>query len=115
MNRSQRQRAENEVVFKRRNDSVKRMAKDLQHNGLDADIALQFTCECSDENCRETVGLTVSQYESARGTDRQFIIKPGHEQTDIERVIAYEGFSIVEKFQKPPKTDGKSNNTSATS
>lgn len=111
MTRSQKQRAENEAVFRRRNNLVKSMAKGLQHDGLDADIVLQFTCECSNENCIDTIGLTVAQYEACRGTIRQFIIKPGHEQGDIEKVIENEGFAIVEKFEEPPHTDGKLNNT----
>jgi hypothetical protein len=113
MNRSQRQRAENEVVFKERNDKVKKMAKSLQHDGLDADVILNFICECSNEDCRETVGLTLDEYESSRGTSRHFIIKPGHEQTDIERVVKYKGFSVVEKFEEPPETDGSLNATSS--
>lgn len=111
MNRSQKQRAENEVVFKMRNNSVSRIAKSFQHDGLDADVVLRFICECSDENCRDTVGLTVSQYESARGTSRHFIIKPGHEQPDMERVIKRAGYTIVEKFDNPPRTDGRLNRT----
>ena len=111
MNHSQKQRAENEVVFKQRNDTVKAIAKDFQHNGLDANVILNFTCECSNENCRETVGLTVDQYETARGTGRHFIIMPGHEQTDIEKVVKHEGYSVVKKFEQPPPTDGKLNKT----
>jgi hypothetical protein len=112
MNRSQKQRAENEVVFKQRNNSVKQIAKDLQHDGLDADVVLNFTCECSDENCKETIGLTVKQYETARGNSRQFITKPGHVQKDIEKVVKYSGYSVVEKFEEPPATNGKLNKTS---
>jgi len=91
------------------------MAKDLQHDGLDADVLLRFTCECSNENCKDTIGLTVSQYESSRHGSRQFIVKQGHAQKDIEKVVEYHGYSIVEKFAEPPPTDGTLNNTDTNS
>jgi hypothetical protein len=87
------------------------MAKRLQHDGLDPDTVLQFTCECSNEDCREAINLTVPQYESARSTSKQFIIKAGHEQTDLESIVKYDGYLIVQKFEEPPKTDGVLNDT----
>ncbi len=111
MNRQQQLRAQNEVVFKGRNNAVKRLAKDLQHSGLEADVVLKFTCECSNEMCRDTVGLTVAQYEAARGTSRQFIVVPGHEQPDIETIVRYDGYLVVEKLEQPPAGDGTLNKT----
>lgn len=115
MNNQQRRRAENEVVFRQRNDAVKNLAKEvLAHSKVE--LSLSFVCECSDENCEEKILLTVNEYESIRHTDRDFIIKPGHEQKDIEAVVWHdnhpEEFRVVKKFVQPPSTDGQLNRTS---
>lgn len=114
MNNQQRRRAENEVVFRQRNDAMKNLAKEvLSHSKVE--LSLSFTCECSDEECRETILLTIKEYESLRHTNRDFIIKPGHEQKDIESVVWHDDvpseFSIVKKFIQPPPTDGTLNRT----
>ncbi|GAC1600315.1 MAG: hypothetical protein NVS3B29_00580 [Candidatus Saccharimonadales bacterium] len=111
MSNSQKRRAENEVIFRMRNNAVKDMAKRLQHNGLSPYAVLQFTCECSNETCRDKVGLTVAEYEAVRGNSRDFIIQPGHEQPDIEKVVKVGYVAVVEKFIEPPRTDGILNKT----
>jgi hypothetical protein len=111
MNNFQNRRAENEVIFRNRNNAVKNIAKNLQHSGLNPDIILKFTCECSNETCRDTVGLTVPQYEAIRGGSRDFIIVPGHEQPDIEKIVKNGKYMVVEKFVEPPYTDGVLNKT----
>ncbi len=111
MNYSQRRRAENEVVFKQRNDAIKDVAKDVLENDDKVDLSLQLTCECSNEECRDIVELPLREYEKARRSTRDFIIKPGHEHEDIEQVVYRDGYLIVEKFEEPPATDGKLNKT----
>ncbi len=111
MNNSQRRRVENEVIFRERNDAIKEMAKELLANDNKTDMRLQFVCECADENCRETIELSISEYEAARGNDQEFIIKPGHEQSDVEKVVKRDGHFVVEKFFTPPPTDGHLNQT----
>jgi hypothetical protein len=110
MNRRQRRRAENEVVFKQRNDSVKELAKSVLAAARD-DLKLRFTCECANEDCHDWIEMSVSEYELVRGSSREFIIKPGHEQLDIERVVRHNGYNIVEKLEPPPPTGGNLNQT----
>lgn len=111
MNYSQKRRAENEVVFKQRNDAIKNIAIKLMAGHDKVDLALQLTCECSDEDCRARISMPISKYENVRMNAREFIIKLGHEHKDIEKVVHHDGYAIVEKFEKPPKTDGKLNST----
>jgi hypothetical protein len=112
MTRSQKNRAENELIFKKRNDSIKNRVKELQSSYAEtADIPLQFMCECANEDCTEPITMTVAEYEVARLNNREFIIKPGHEQTDIEKVVHHDGFVIVEKFEVPHLSDGTLNKT----
>jgi hypothetical protein len=59
-----------------------------------------FVCECSDPNCTHRVSATLTEYEEVRAKPTTFLIAPGHEQGDIERVISDRGrFRIVEKIQ----------------
>jgi hypothetical protein len=74
MNNSQKRRAENEVIFKQRNDTIKELAKAVLDRDSRLELAIKFTCECSNEDCRETVELTIDQYEQARKGSRRFII-----------------------------------------
>jgi len=111
MTKSQQRRAENEVVFKLRNEESKRLAKQVLDGADRRTYKLNFVCECSDELCTQPVELTLDNYLSARTNDRHFILYPGHEQPDLEMVIAYDGYNLVEKFQTPPPTDGRLNAT----
>jgi hypothetical protein len=104
MTRSQRQRAENEVVFRQHNNAVRDVAKAVLVNDNAVDVSLEFICECSNENCRDTVRVPISEYEKIRSNNREFVIAPGHEHTDIEKVIHGDGYVVVEKFEEPPHT-----------
>ena len=94
------------MVFKQRNDAIKAMAKEVLPDE-ETDMRLRFTCECANEDCRETIEMSVKEYEAARQNDHEFIIKPGHEQPDIEQVVKRSGYAVVEKYELPATTDGK--------
>ncbi len=58
-----------------------------------------FVCECGAKDCREALELTLSEYEVVRGHGSHFIVMPGHEQGDRERVVEQtERFVVVEKL-----------------
>ena len=67
---------------------------------FDAERA-EFVCECADQECTERVAATLDEYERARADGTRFILRPGHEDTRVERVIERRGsrLAIVEKFQ----------------
>jgi hypothetical protein len=57
-----------------------------------------YSCECSDENCREKVSLRKPDYEKVRSDSRHFLVVLGHEIPDIETVIeTHEGWAVIEK------------------
>lgn len=107
---SRRRREENEVVFRERNDRIKRLVKDVAPNPV-GEITLRFTCECSNEDCTEGIDMTIQNYERSRENNREFFVKIGHEQSDIERVVRHKSYNMVEKYNEPPITDGKLNKT----
>lgn len=60
----------------------------------------EFVCECADIGCVERIELTLERYEAVRRDPRQFIVKPGHELADEERVVERhdDDYLIVEKI-----------------
>jgi hypothetical protein len=57
-----------------------------------------FRCECAALGCNVLVELTLAEYESVRAFARQFILAPGHEVAQVERVIRRtDEYLVVEK------------------
>ena len=58
-----------------------------------------YLCECSDTTCFANIELTKDEYERARSRPTVFMLVPGHERLEIERVIEdNEHFLLVEKI-----------------
>jgi hypothetical protein len=58
----------------------------------------RFVCECADAGCVAWVELDPLEYERIHENPRDFIVKPGHEQLDIETIVERdENFLVVEK------------------
>lgn len=61
--------------------------------------AIDFVCECSLTDCRETVALTLDQYAALRSIDAHFAVVAGHEILAIEKVVQRgDGYVVVEKL-----------------
>ena len=85
-------RATTEALFR---DVNERIAESTEQ--FDADRT-EFVCECSDPNCVHRVHATLAEYEEVRDEPTTFLVAPGHEEGDIERVVEDRGrFRIVEK------------------
>ena len=67
----------------------------------DEDTPVGFRCECARLGCNRLVELTVREYEEVRSHPRRFVMVPGHEQSDVETVVATRpGYVIVEKLDQ---------------
>lgn len=111
---SLRRMAENQVVFRKMNEQAKsfidelsriadddKRMDDMRHDGQ----ALQFYCECSDENCRKRIAMTPDVYDDIHSQPDQFTILPGHNVPAIESTIAeYPSFIVVQKFSIPSQS-----------
>ena len=92
MSLSDERAARNEALFREVNEEVARLEKRLQGG------APQFVCECAAESCVERVTLPLATYEQIRSDPRRFVLKPGHEQEEFERVVHIRsGYVVVEK------------------
>jgi hypothetical protein len=57
-----------------------------------------FVCECADIACVERIELPIPQYEALRSVATHFIVKPGHELAEEERVVErHDSYLVVEK------------------
>jgi hypothetical protein len=58
----------------------------------------EFLCECSGNDCTETLALSLSEYERVRSSSNLFVILPGHEFPEVDRVVeTRHGSQLVEK------------------
>jgi hypothetical protein len=59
---------------------------------------LTFYCECANTACRQHLTLTLREYESVRANSRRFVIVPGHDEPEVERVVEeHERYAVIEK------------------
>ena len=62
-------------------------------------VPLDFLCECSNQDCTETVGLEVEEYEWIRSHPNLFLVASGHEQLEFDRVVDQgHGYVLIEKI-----------------
>lgn len=105
---------ENEAKFRQLNESLQKGFDQLQQtateHGSTQDVSppedeIYFLCECSDENCKERVLMTLERYTEIHKDRKQFVIVPGHEVPAVETLLEREdGFDIVEKLIMPPES-----------
>ena len=87
-------RATTEALFRDVNERIAESAERFDARDT------EFVCECSDPGCTHRVEASLAEYEQVRTESTTFLVVPGHEQTDIERVVSDRGrFRIVEKVQ----------------
>lgn len=85
--------ARNESLFREVNERIEEVAETMfksSHSG--------FFCECGDADCVELMELSVEEYEEIRSDPRRFVVKPGHELPDFERVFERESHFVVQKI-----------------
>lgn len=83
--------ARNEVVFRRVNEGI----EPAEGDGADRHV---FVCECGRLGCTEMLVLRREEYDAVRTSFDRFVLVPGHEIEDAERVVErHEQYVVVEK------------------
>lgn len=86
--------AQNEALFRTANESI----EDLNRAFGTITERAQWVCECGRATCTERVDLPLEAYERVRESPARFLLKPGHEITDVEHVVErHEAWLVVEK------------------
>jgi len=79
----------NEAAFRKVNEGIEAGS---DHNRL------TFACECGVLGCNQLLQLSRGEYEAVRAHSRRFLLLPGHELSDVERVIErHDNYLVVEK------------------
>jgi hypothetical protein len=90
--------AMNQSAFRSANEQLRRGA--ANHHFGDRQ-RVPFICECADPGCRESVMLSLEEYEHVRAHPTWFLLVAGHEDEDAtqERIVdAEQGYTVVEKI-----------------
>jgi hypothetical protein len=84
----------NESLFREVNDRIAELNQTFQIEGRS-----EFLCECSREECRQPIEISIGEYEAVRRTPTRFLVIPGHEDDRVERVVERsERYIVVEKI-----------------
>lgn len=86
--------ASNEDVFRRVNEGIVRGRWPGE-----SDAPIGFRCECARLGCNVLLALTLPEYKRVRANPRRFVLVPGHELLEAERVVEQrDQYVIVEKI-----------------
>jgi hypothetical protein len=87
----------NEALFRDVNERMRTIDRGLGVPPNEED-RWAFICECANVDCADRIELTLEEYEHARARSDRFLVVPGHERPDLERLIRRnERFAVVEK------------------
>jgi hypothetical protein len=87
--------AKNESLFRDVNERIEQ----VERRAAQLDVEAGFICECAALSCTERLPITLVDYEQARSDPTWFVVLPGHERPDVERVVeTLSGCLIVEKL-----------------
>jgi hypothetical protein len=91
------QAARTEALFRSVNDHIAAAADGLVDEA-------EFVCECADTACVDRLEAPLDEYEEVRTHPKLFVVKPGHADEEVERVVSDEGdYEVVEKDVTPPQ------------
>jgi hypothetical protein len=84
----------NEAIFRNVNEQIEGINRALSEMTQTMDVV----CECADITCAERIMVTMRAYERVRSDALLFIVKPGHEQLDVEVIVSdQENYRVVRK------------------
>jgi hypothetical protein len=85
--------ARNEALFREVNENIARLEE--RHGSVEGPV---FVCECANPDCTQQLSVEPEDYERVRAQPRWFLLLPGHEDTQLERVVErHPDFLVVEK------------------
>jgi hypothetical protein len=82
-----------QTVFREVNEQIERLER------TDLLGPLAALCECGHPDCSEGIEISADDYEAVRLFPTRFLVKPGHQQPETERIAdRYDGYLVVEKI-----------------
>ena len=88
--------ARNEAMYRSVNREIEHASEQL---GDGPDDRLDVLCECGEDGCSATLDLSIAEYDEAHRERDRFVVAPGHEDEQIERVVTRsDRYVVVDKF-----------------
>ena len=85
--------ARTQSLFREVNERIETMTSEQRF--VEGEIA----CECANKECVDTIPFTLDEYEAVRRIPTYFLVAPGHDLPEIERVVEEnERYVVVEKL-----------------
>jgi hypothetical protein len=85
----------NEQAHKEHNERRARLEDEA---GVPQDDRVPFVCECDDPDCARAVVMRLDEYERAVRPPDQFVVRPGHEDLEVERIVErHDEYVVVSK------------------
>src|SRR5512146_2248364 len=89
--------AKNEALYREVNERIAEVGERLQV--LPEDELLHFHCECGRPECETSIPMTPAEYEHVRSDNDRFVVIPGHENGNVERVVEQtDRYLVVDKL-----------------
>jgi len=86
--------AKTESLFRDVNERIAETAERVGANEA------ELVCECGDPECGERIAAPLEDYEKTRADGSHFLVSPGHEDAEHERVVRTRpGFRIIAKLK----------------
>ena len=90
----------NEAVFREVNEQIKSLDRTL----APVEQAIEVVCECGDLRCVDQFVVSLTDYERIRSDPTLFMVLPGHERLDVERVTEEHAvYFVVQKHEGEPE------------
>jgi hypothetical protein len=88
-------RIRNELLFRSVNEKLRGL--NVEFEGFAGERAL-FVCECARLYCIEQIELAVDDFDEICSVPDRFLVIPGHETVELERVVSRDAlYYVVEK------------------
>jgi hypothetical protein len=104
----------NQDTFRTANERIERA---VQSYHFEPNQGVPFICECADQDCHQTVMLSLADYEAVRAHADRFFVALGHDKDTHERTLeTKQGYALVTKIGEAgmeaarldPRTNGPS-------
>ena len=56
---------------------------------------LELMCECGTTGCTDRVALTSDEYARLRSEPTRFVLRPGHQEADVEHVVEHSADYVI--------------------
>jgi hypothetical protein len=90
----------NEALFR----SVNERLEALNETFSTVTERFEIICECANSDCAQQIAIDVESYERARDDASLFLVVPGHENFNVEKVLErHDSYHLVRKNEGPPR------------